>query len=428
MTENLANQQTFKKYLLFWTGQLFSILGSSITQFVIVWWITITTGSILILSMASFIYILPMTIVIPIAGVLTDKWNCKKIIMAVDSFQALVTLIVILLFNFEMANPVLIIAINGLLGLFQGFHIPTVNAIIPTMVPKDRLSRMNGVSFLFSSFLQTIGPIIAAMLLTFIPIKIILWIDPITFLIAVIPLLFISIPSIKTEIKPDKKNSFIEDFKVGFRTLKLIPVVLMMLLVSMFVNFLFRPFGILMPYFVRFDHSGTASELAFVLTFMNGGMLLGALIASFKKQWKHGISIYFGGEFILMVAYAIVAISPHGIFLQMGIGAAIFGIMVPILNTIYLTIMQTKVPADKMGRISSIDFAVSMALSPIGAILSGPLAELFGIANLFLYCAILGMVITIIFWWIAHRRLLNNDKKEELEKVDVSIDKTSTDL
>jgi MFS family permease len=129
-----------------------------------------------------------------------------------------------------------------------------------------------------------------------------------------------------------------------------------------------------------------------------------------------------------MAAYAIVAISPHGIFLQMGIGAAIFGIMVPILNTIYLTIMQTKVPADKMGRISSIDFAVSMALSPIGAILSGPLAELFGIANLFLYCAILGMVITIIFWWIAHRRLLNNDKKEELEKVDVSIDKTSTDL
>jgi hypothetical protein len=38
------------------------------------------------------------------------------------------------------------------------------------------------------------------------------------------------------------------------------------------------------------------------------------------------------------------------------------------------------------------------------------------------------MIITIIFWWIAHRRLLNNDKKEELEKVDVSIDKTSTDL
>ena len=377
------------------------------------------------LSIASFIYILPMTIVVPIAGVLTDKWNRKKIIMAVDSLQACITFIVILLFNFELANPVLIIAINGLLGLFQGFHIPTVNAIIPTMVPKDRLSRINGVSFLFSSFLQTIGPIIAAMLLSFIPIKIILWIDPITFLIAVIPLLFISIPSIKTETKAVKKNSFLEDFKVGFRTLKLIPVVLMMLLVSMFVNFLWRPFGILMPYFVRFDHSGTASDLAIVFTFMNGGMLLGALIASIKKQWKRGISVYFGGEFTLMVAYAIVAISPHGFFLQMGIGAAIFGTMVPILNTIYLTIIQTKVPADKMGRISSIDFAVSMAISPIGAIISGPLAELFGVANLFLYCAILGMVITIIFWWIAHVRLNVSDKKEEFDRADTNIEKIS---
>jgi len=426
--EETVNQETFKSYLFFWAGQLFSILGSSITQFVIVWWITITTESTLVLSIAGFIYILPMTLVIPIAGVLTDKLNRKKIIVAADSFQAFVTLLIILLFNFEIANPILIIALNGLLGLFQGFHIPTVNAVIPTMVPKDKLSRMNGVNFLFSSFIHTIGPIMAAMFLSFIPIKALLWIDPITFLIALIPLLLINIPSIKTENTSEKKNSFIEDFKIGFRTLKLIPVFLMMLLVSMFVNFLWRPFSILMPYFVRFDHSGNASDLAFVLAFLNGGMLLGAFIASIKKEWKHGTFIYFAGEFTLMLAYAIIAISPYGFFLQMSIGAAIWGLMVPILNTIYLTIMQTKVPTDKMGRISSIDFGISMAISPIGTIISGPLSELFGVANLFLYCAIIGMIITIIFWWITYVRINNNNKKKELEKVDVSIDKASTDL
>jgi len=426
--EETVNQETFKSYLFFWAGQLFSILGSSITQFVIVWWITITTESTLVLSIAGFIYILPMTLVIPIAGVLTDKLNRKKIIVAADSFQAFVTLLIILLFNFEIANPILIIALNGLLGLFQGFHIPTVNAVIPTMIPKDKLSRMNGVNFLFSSFIHTIGPIMAAMFLSFIPIKALLWIDPITFLIALIPLLLINIPSIKTENTSEKKNSFIEDFKIGFRTLKLIPVFLMMLLVSMFVNFLWRPFSILMPYFVRFDHSGNASDLAFVLAFLNGGMLLGAFIASIKKEWKHGTFIYFAGEFTLMLAYAIIAISPYGFFLQMSIGAAIWGLMVPILNTIYLTIMQTKVPTDKMGRISSIDFGISMAISPIGTIISGPLSELFGVANLFLYCAIIGMIITIIFWWITYVRINNNNKKKELEKVDVSIDKASTDL
>lgn len=358
-----------------------------------------------------------MTIVIPIAGVIIDRWNRKRIIVVVDSLQAFITLLIIFLFYFEMTDPILIILINGLLGIFQGFHIPTVTAIVPTMVPKDKLNRINGVNFLFTSFIQLIAPIISATFLSFFPIKIILWIDPITFIIAFIPLLLIKIPKIRTVITSEKKKSFIEDFKIGFLTLKLIPIVFMMLLVAMFVNFLWRPFTILMPYFVRFDHSGNASDLAFVLAFLNGGMLFGALIASFKKEWKHGTSIYFGGELTLMLAYAIIAVSPYGFFLQMSIGAAIFGFLVPILNTIYLTIMQIKVPADKMGRISSIDYAISMAISPIGTIISGPLGEIFGVPNLFLYCAIIGMIITIILWYFTHTRI-NNNKMKELEKVD----------
>ena len=211
---------------------MFSILGSSITQFVIIWWLTIITGSPTILSIASFAYILPLTIVFLIAGVITDRWNRKKIIVVVDSLQAFITLILIILFNLGVENPILIIIINSLLGLFQGFHIPTVSAIVPTMVPKDKLSRMNGVNFLMRSFIQIIGPIIAAVLLALFPIKIILWLDPITFLIAFVPLILIKIPSIKPEIDSKKKNSFREDFKIGFQTLKVIPVVLMMLLIT----------------------------------------------------------------------------------------------------------------------------------------------------------------------------------------------------
>ena len=77
MTE-LANKKTFKNYIFLYSGQLFSLLGSSITQFVIIWWITIETGSIIILSIASFVYILPMTLAMPIAGVIVDRYNRKK--------------------------------------------------------------------------------------------------------------------------------------------------------------------------------------------------------------------------------------------------------------------------------------------------------------------------------------------------------------
>ena len=165
----LANKNTYKSYKLFYLGQLFSLLGSSITQFIIVWWITIQTESIIILSIATFAYILPMTFAMPIAGVIVDRYNRKKLILIVDSLQASVTLIIIMLFNLKITEPILIIILNGLLGLFQGFHMPTVSAIVPTMVPKDKLSQINGISYLFSGFIHTIGPIIAAMLLAFLP-------------------------------------------------------------------------------------------------------------------------------------------------------------------------------------------------------------------------------------------------------------------
>ncbi|MFX1391080.1 MAG: MFS transporter [Promethearchaeota archaeon] len=416
ITENLVNNQTFRNYIFFWIGQLSSVLGSSISHFVIIWWITEITGSTTILSLASFFYVLPMTIVVTLTGVIIDRWNRKSIIVIVDSLQAYVMLIVIIIFNFGVAEPILIVGIMSLFGIFQGFHIPTVSAIVPTMVPKDKLSRMNGINFLFRGFIQIIGPIVGAIFLSFLPIGIILWFDPITFIMALIPLLLIKIPKVNGEASPSKKRKFIEDFKLGFRTLKLIPIVLMMLIVSMFVNFLLVPTNIFMPYFILYNHSGNPTNLAFVIAFMNGGILLGSFVTSIKKEWKHTTSIYFAGEFVLMLTMGLIALTPYRLFLMMGISFIIFGFTIPILNTIYLTIMQLKVPADKMGRLSSIDWALSMAITPIGTIISGPLAEIFGVTNIFLSFSIIGMIIVVTLWWITHIRINIVNKDESPEK------------
>jgi DHA3 family macrolide efflux protein-like MFS transporter len=421
--ENLANNHTFRNYIIFWIGQLFSVLGSSVSHFVIIWWITDTTGSTTLLSLATFFYVLPMTIVVALSGVVIDKWNRKTIIIVVDSLQAYVMLLVIIIFNFGGANPLLIVAIMSLLGIFQGFHIPTIGAIVPTMVPKDKLSRMNGLNFFFRGFIQIIGPVIGATLFSFIPFEIILWIDPITFIIAFIPLLLIKIPKITRDIGDVKKNSFLEEFKTGFRTLKSIPVLFMMLLISMFINFLLMPFNILMPYFIRYNHLGGPSNLAFVITFMNGGMLLGALLTSIKKEWKHALPIYFGLEFILMMNGGLVAITPFRLFLMMAIILSLTGVTIPILNTVYLTIMQLKVPADKMGRLSSLDWAISSAITPIATIITGPLSETIGVTYLFLFCSIIGMIITLVLWWIAHKWVKNSKKIEEDKEIILTIDK-----
>jgi hypothetical protein len=117
----------------------------------------------------------------------------------------------------------------------------------------------------------------------------------------------------------------------------------------------------------------------------------------------------------------IVALTPFGLFIMMSIVLGITGIAIPILNTIYLTIMQRKVPADKMGRLSSLDWAISSAISPIATIITGPLSELLGVTPLFLSCSILGMLITIVLWWIAHI-YVNKNSIEKFENHEIAID------
>jgi DHA3 family macrolide efflux protein-like MFS transporter len=94
----LQNQTTFRNYLFFWSGQLVSLLGSSIVQFVIVWWITVETGSALYLSLATFLSLTPLIVVGPFAGVFADRWNRKILILVADLMQALTVLVLIVFY------------------------------------------------------------------------------------------------------------------------------------------------------------------------------------------------------------------------------------------------------------------------------------------------------------------------------------------
>ena len=206
---SIATNKTFSRYLLFWIGQLFSILGSSIIHFVIVWWITEVTGSAVLLGVANFMGMLPLIVLSPIFGVFIDKWNRKIIIAIADFCQALITFWIIMLFFLGVEAVIPIILINSLRGVCQAFHFPTVKAIIPIMVPKEKLSRMNAIDYLFNGIVHIAGPVIGAILNAFIPIILILWVDILTFMIALIPLLIIKIPPvIKNKIEEDYSYSY----------------------------------------------------------------------------------------------------------------------------------------------------------------------------------------------------------------------------
>ncbi|MFW9993621.1 MAG: MFS transporter [Candidatus Odinarchaeota archaeon] len=411
-----ATQHTFRSYLIFWTGQLFSLLGSSIVSFTVIWWITVETQSTLFLSIAALLAFLPQLITIPIGGVVTDRSDRKQIIALADSFQALTTFCLILIFLAGNVNVWAVMLINGLRGVFQAFHIPAVNAIIPVMVPKEHLSRINGINNLLTGLINVIGPVLAASLMTFWTAGEILWIDVITFFIAIVPLLLITIPSVKKESEQQEKPSFVQEFELGIKTLNSTPGILALATWSAILNFLITPYMILMPYFINVTHSGTESDLAFIMASFQIGVIVGGLIVTFKKTWNNKVATLLALTFIINTAIGILAVAPKGVFQVMIASQLFIGMSFAIAVPLYSTILQMAVPPDKLGRIHSIDWFLSLAVTPIAMVISGPLAEMVGIVNLFLVSAVLGILSNAFIWLFTGITSINYDLTAELEK------------
>lgn len=418
-------RKSFRSYLFFWSGQLFSLLGSMVVFFVITFWIADVYRDPVISAFASFLYVFMMIICMPIAGVVADRINRKNVIIIVDSCQAFATFLLIIFFQLGLANIWIIFIFISLRSVFQAFHVPIVNAIIPTMVPKNKLSRINGINYLFTGVVQLFAPFLGAMLLMFFSPSLIFWVDVITFFIALIPLLLITIPSV-TQInhieENVKKKSFIEDFKIGLKIIKFIPGLMIMVILSMLINFLIKPADSLMALFIIDVHGGGAGHLALVQMVFTGGIIGGAIFTSVKKNWNNKIRAIFIGMIIGLIGYMIFAIAPVGSFLIMGIGGVILGFILPIINSLYQTFVQTNVPADKLGRVTSIDHTLSSAISPIGSLVAGPLALLLGIPSLFFYCAVIGILCTIGFWCFTNIRKLDMDSKSLFEEINGKIE------
>ena len=418
-----ADQTTFRSYLSFWSGQLVSLLGSSIASFVIIWWITLKTQSALYLSLASLVGFAPIVILSPFTGVLVDRWSRRALIGVADFLQALATIALILLFSLGIVSIWQVLVLLALRGIFQAFHNPAVSAIVPLMIPRDKLSRMNGLNFLLHGAVTLVGPVTAAILLEVWNIGQILWIDAATFVVAVVPLLIIKIPSVrKGQEKNSGKPSFKEEFREGLAFIKKARGFLTFVMLATALNLLLTPLSTLLPYYVKFEHFGEAPDLAFVMAFFQGGVLAGGVLMSVMKGFRKKMVATIFSICIIFLGYALVAFTPTGLFWFMAIGGLIMAFCIPVTNVSIQTIMQTVVPMKIYGRVTSVTGALASAASPFGMILSGAIVEFTRTADLFLGCAALGILISTVSWFFTDIKYV-----EEMEQTETIENEAETE-
>lgn len=203
-------------------GQFLSMFGSMIVQYAITWHVTLMTQSGNILTLFTCASLLPMVIISPFSGVWADRYNKKHMIIYSDGAIALVTLFVAILYflGFQSIWLLLIAVIARSLG--QGIQQPAVGSLIPQMVPKDALTRFNGIQSATQSLTMFAAPMVSGALLTFLSLKYIFLIDIVTAIIGISIVFFcVKISHVMKQKEPETgANIYFKEMMVGFSYIK----------------------------------------------------------------------------------------------------------------------------------------------------------------------------------------------------------------
>ncbi len=280
-----------KTFFIIWFGQAFSLFGSELVQFALVWYLTKQTGSASVLAMASFVALLPKVFLSPFIGALIDRWNRQRVMIFADLAIACFTLILVLVFWLGEVQIWHIYAIMFMRALGSSFHWPSMQASTSLMVPKEKLSSISGWNQTLQGAMGILAPMAAALLLDVLPMQGILAIDIITAFIAITPLLFVTIPQpVQISDQPilSGARDLLRDVKQGFQYLSHWKGMLYLIAIATILNFLLNPGYTFTPLLVKDYFNLGAFELSLIEAMFSIGMIAGGLVlgawGGFKKK------------------------------------------------------------------------------------------------------------------------------------------------
>lgn len=388
------NQENwYRNIVLFLSSQTISLFGSSLVQYAIMWHITLTTESGLMMTLYILCGFLPTFLLSPVAGVWADRYNRKLLIMISDGLIAFATLILALLFLMGYDSIWLLFVMAAVRAFGTGVQTPSVGAILPQIVPKDKLTKVNGVNGSIQAVIMFVSPMVSAALLTMASIEAIFFIDVITAAIAIFTLLaFLKIPA-HQKASLEQSTSYFSDFKEGLKYVHNHAFLKKFFIYFSIFFVLMAPAAFLTPLQVTRSFGDdvwrlTAIEIAFSIGMMVGGGVIAAW-GGFENKVK---TMTLASIIMGVCTFALGMIPFFWIYL---VFMALFGVAMPIFNTPTTVLLQEKIEEGFLGRVFGVMGMISTSMMPIGMLIFGPLADFIKVEWLLLGTGIFIMILSI---------------------------------
>ncbi len=362
--------------MVIWVGQLVSLIGTAMTRFALMIWAYDQTGEATTLAMIGFFSFILYVALSPVAGVVADRFDRRKVMLLTDMGAGIMTLLVLLLYSTGELEIWHIYVLEALTGAFEAFQLPAKSAVISVLVPKQHYARANGLRALSLSAPNVLAPFLAGLLLQASGLEAVIFVDLATFTFAWLTLMLIRIPRPPQSAEGQQaQGSMWHEIKFGFRYIRQRPGLLGLLVIfTGIVLFATLTYYGVMPAMILARTGGDELALAMVRGALGIAGVVGGLVVSTVGLPRKRIHAALGftavsfllGDFLFAV----------GQTLALWVFAAFVAeFFVPFITSGERSIWQVKVPPDVQGRVFSVQQTLRNAATPLGYLLAGPLAD-----------------------------------------------------
>lgn len=370
------NIKELKTFLVLWSTQSLSQLGSAMTGFALTLWLYEKTGSALQTALLAVCSYAPYVVMSIFAGALSDRWDKKKVMLVCDTLAACCSVAVLILLKADLLMPVHMYILNALTGLMNTVQQPASDVAMTMITPKKYYQKTSGLRSFSSSLVTILNPVFATALYAFAGMDIVIYVDLATFTIAFLALLFgvkLSMPEQKEEAG---QESFLETVKAGLVCLKENELVLVLILFLAGVNFVASAFDAVLPALILPRKNGGETVLGIVTSCAGIAMLFGSLIVTALPAPKNRIRvIYLTMLFSLGTENFLLAFTEVPVLWCAG--QIIGWFLVPVMSANLDVIVRTTIPVDMQGRVYSCRNTLQFFTIPIGLFLGGFMVDHF---------------------------------------------------
>ncbi len=388
------------KFSTIWIGQAFSLIGSWVVQFALIWWLTQLTSSATILATASLVALLPEVLLSPIAGVFVDRWNRRVVMIVADSLVALASLWLAYLFWVDAAQVWHIYVIMFVRAVGGGFHWPAMQASTSLMIPEEHLTRVAGMNQTLRGALGISGPLLGALLMGLMPLFGIMLIDVGTAILAILPLLFLQVPQPRRDDADVQMPTILADLRAGLRYVVGWQGLMIIVGVVMVLKLAQTPAFSLLPLLVSKHFGGDAAQFSLLEAAMGVGIVVGGLVLSVWGGFRRKIYTTMLGFVVSGASLVVLGLAPSGSFGMALAAISVVGLVMPLIDGPIMAIVQAKVAPEMQGRVFTLLISLLGVTSPISLAIAGPVSDWLGLQTWYVVagalCIAAGLILSLV--------------------------------